>query len=446
MAINDYTFNPNLISGCIGGNGDLDVSSIVGGVASELGLNESSTIGNIPIGNFLNGTYSLAAGENSEQRSAGVQSLAQGILKMLAKIGTGEAAAASSEVSKNGQAASELTTESEEQISELNEKFTSIQNSIDKENQDITNALNDAEALKSEEEAEAQKIQDAIQEVETLKKQLSSETDPAKQQELLSQISGQILVITGAASNIAGLKSAVEGVNSQVKTAYENLKSYSAEAVETSETGVSNLEALVKQAKDSAAANASSQAQAPVNKNISIEAGKAATKTSTNIVTGVSLAPQLIKVSADQGSAAGIREIGSATIWTQITKGVGNITNGAEILTMYGSTIGSALGDCNSLIGEWNETVAPMSKVFGSIEDFQKKAVALGSIVNDDMGTVGGSNVTLNSAYDPNYDSKNGVQTFVKEGLMSQSTWSDADNQQKNNLKTPKTQQLKFGI
>ena len=94
----------------------------------------STSLGNgINLSNVLAGIDSLEqiGSDNAQQQANGVQSLVSNIMSMISKLGTGEAAAAGSEVGKNTQNTNKTVTATEEQVAKFQSDFEGIQQNIE---------------------------------------------------------------------------------------------------------------------------------------------------------------------------------------------------------------------------------------------------------------------------------------------------------------------------
>lgn len=331
-----------------------------------------TSLGNgINLSNVLAGIDSLEQIGNgdSQQQANGVQSLVNNIMGMIAKLGTGEATAAGSEVAKNTQNTNKTVTATEEQVAKFQSDFEGIQQNIETENQKIEAANKNAEELQKELDEKQKEVEERLALISAFQQQLGATTDPVEQKNLLAAITKELGNLNGCFESINTLKGQLESRSKEVEDAYSKLADYSTQANETQEDGIQNLENLAAQAQQNAQDNTKTQTTAPVNQATSAEAASAAAAASSNVFTGSSIAPKLYRIAADQGSAGSIRAIGASTVWAQMAQGIGKLTNGAEILTSYNNTIGSALSRCEDLVGSWNNNLSPMINSFGSIDN-----------------------------------------------------------------------------
>ena len=426
------------------------------GVSVEGMLNQyfgSTDLGNgINLSNVLAGIDSIeqiSSGDNKQQAN-GVQSLVNNVMSIISKFGTGEASAAGSEVSQNVQNTNTTVTASDEQVQKIQSSFASIQKGIEAQNQIIEDENKAAEDLQAKQKAEEDKIKAAIEQINTLKSQLGGETDSTNQQALLNQITEQLGIINESITTVTGIKTELAEHSANVEKAYGTLVDYSAETQQTQSESAESLENLAAKAQQNMQDNGKTQAQAPVNQATSASAASAAAAASTNIITGSSLAPKLYRVAGDQGAAASIRAMGASTVWAQMAQGIGKISNGAELLTSYNNTIGSALNDCENLVGRWNSTISPMITSIGSVESFKAQADEFGLIVDEDKASIEAKGEQTNYVEAPaqsdetqNNKTKPQSNSFLRTSMLN-GDWTK-QNEFKNELLTPRAQ-IKFGI
>ena len=427
--------------------------------------------GNLSLGSGINLSNVLAGidsldqmgSSNPQQKASAMQSLLNNVMGIISKLGTGEASAASSEVSKNNKDAQQTASDAEQKAADLKTNFEAIQGKIEEENQAIQKSNEEAEKLQEKQKAEEDKIKRSVDNINGLKNSLYGAADPEQQRTLLDAITLELGNIGKSIEAVTSIKAELSACSSQVEEAYTNLTNYSAEATETSETGAQNIEQLTAKAQQNISDNTKTEAQVPVNETTSAEAAAAAKAASSNPITGVSAAPQLYRVSADQKSAASVRAIGSATVWAQITQSIGSMTNGAELLTSYSDTIGSALGNCENLVGSWNTLVSPMITSIGSVEQLQQTITGefLPAVEADDK-TIEAALDTKNNAASSNASGQDNnpagqndrytkamAAAYIQQITIGsqQTAMNQPQGKQANNLQTPQKElKVQFGV
>ena len=412
----------------------------------------STSCGNTSyLGNVLAGINSIEqiGSDDAQQQANGVQSLVNNIMSMISNlVGTGEASAAGSEVAKNTQNTNKTVTATEAQVTKLQSNFEGIQQNIETENQKIKTANKNAEELQKELDKKQKEVEERLALINAYQQQLGATTDPVEQKNLLGAITKELGNLSGCFELINAIKEKLASSSKEVEQAYSKLAEYSTKANETQEEGVQNLENLAAQAQQNAQDNTKTQTTAPVNQATSAEAASAAAAASSNVFTGSSIAPKLYRLAADQGSAGSIREIGASTVWAQMAQGIGKLTNGAEILTSYNNTIGSALSRCEDLVGSWNNNLSPMIMSFGSIDKVAQQIESeLKPAVDQDTQKVDAEIEKQGIEYKEDTQKTDQFADIFMNSLRNGTNGSvgGSTEQQVNELKTPQVK-VQFGL
>ena len=126
--------------------------------------------------------------------------------------------------------------------------------------------------------------------------------------------------------------------------------------------------------------------------------------------------------------------------------GIQGLSNGAELISSYTQTIGSALDAFDGCVGNWNSIIEPLVTSIGSYEDVQVSNQELQAAVAKDVETVESVTKTTNVEEENTNAEENNNDISINNSNNFFAQNSVSNEKSKTELETPKVKVIPFGI
>lgn len=331
----------------------------------------------------------LAQGTNNEEKAQIVNQLVNIAMSIFEKIAGNEAKQAKNEVKKQTSKTQKLAEKSKELTVELDGKFNKVAKSIDKQNK-IVERANELliETQKSIEEKQ-EKIQKFVDEIAKKQEELKSAKTSEEQARILGEIKGLAGQIAQIGLTIEEDNENLQNLTNAVENTVDNIENATAEMEVIEQDGIAKIQQNAQEAAQAETDIAQTGAKGTINKATGETAQKAAEAASSNVISGSTIAPQLYKTANDQNQASQTRLISIQGNINRVAQGIGGLNNATDIIASFQTSIGNALGNFASLVGQWDTAVEPVIIGIGSFADVAKATEELNQSVKTDLGTLG---------------------------------------------------------
>lgn len=355
----------------------------------------SSSKGSLTTNDYINSVFTaggsvaaLAQAETSEQKAQIVDQLVKQALSIFTKLIANEAQKAKSEVKKQDAKTSKLVEESREVGVKLEGDFKEVADSVEAQNKIVADATKLIEKTQKSVEKKQEKIAKLAAKIEKEREKLEGKT-PEQQakilvgiQELVGKIAQVGLTIEVDNEQLQNLTQVVSDATSNIETATEKMS-----VIE--EDGAAQIVQLSQDATQSGVEVAQTATEGAINETTGAALQAAASTTSSNLITGTTIAPKLYQSANDQNKAGLTRLSSIQSNINRIAQGIGGLTNATQIAAQFKTSIGSALGDFAGAIGSWETAVAPVITGIGSFADVAVAAEELNEAAEADLQTLG---------------------------------------------------------
>ena len=355
----------------------------------------SSSKGSLTTNDYINSVFTaggsvaaLAQAETSEQKAQIVDQLVKQALSIFTKLIANEAQKAKSEVKKQDAKTSKLVEESREVGVKLEGDFKEVADSVEAQNKIVADATKLIEKTQKSVEKKQEKIAKLAAKIEKEREKLEGKT-PEQQakilvgiQELVGKIAQVGLTIEVDNEQLQNLTQVVSDATSNIETATEKMS-----VIE--EDGAAQIVQLSQDATQSGVEVAQTATEGAINETTGAALQAAASTSSSNLITGTTIAPKLYQSANDQNKAGLTRLSSIQSNINRIAQGIGGLTNATQIAAQFKTSIGSALGDFAGAIGSWETAVAPVITGIGSFADVAVAAEELNEAAEADLQTLG---------------------------------------------------------
>ena len=362
-------------------------------------------------------------------------------MDLIDKLGfKAETTAAKKDVKEEEEAAKKLNKKASKSEKKITKEFTKIAEKIDKQKEVVDSATSNVEAKQKELEKKQEEIQEKIQKIADAQKRLNSVATVKEQKEILAEIQGLSAGLVDYISSFEEIKEAVVKEQEKVTAAYSVIEEVQGTAESVQVDAEAEQQQLAQDASKQAQAVVKTEADGAVNELTANAAKDASSATSTNLLSGTTVAPKLIKIEVDNSTAAGIRKAGAAAVGGTLVQLIGKIGQNANLIGSFQNTITSSLSNfSDSIVGGWNNVVEPMITSIGSYANLEATKEQLDTAVAVDKQTLDmGSSIVDNKE---TQSAKNTSNDYQQQYVQSEN-----DNQEAiKELETPKVQ-IKFGL
>lgn len=398
------------------------------------------------------------ANGSDEEKVQGVQKLLNQLMSLVGKMN--EANDARREVAEQEKKAQTINSNTEEIQRKITTAINDIGNGINEEAEVIDAANGEITTAQEKLEEQQKELKETLEKIAKLQQELGQATNPEEQNNLLGQIATLSAAIPNIVSEIANIQQIlVDNVN-EVASSVEVMQELEGTAETTAEQGIKDIKEETDESKRLAAEGTTTTATGAVNEGVEIAAREAQTVTTAiSIVPGAGAAAQaenqkLREIETDQGGAARERIPGGAATMKSVAQALGTLNSSLNYLAEFKNSIGTGLSNYANLVGSFNENVEPMITSLGSFNDgkeiLESKA-ELDAAVEEDFASIketNGTEETENSTPEMlRRPEENSNQRFGQNVWSTQpANFFGAEEEQKNNLKTPKVNVVQFGI
>ncbi len=359
-------------------NSNTDYQQIINQAMSQLsalGVNGGTKGASSSENNYVNSVWGLvqngqAAVEGEDgQKAAAITNIVNGLMDMLTKLGTGEAAKANKEVRENDKKVRELDSKANEAVQNTESKVQEIVNQIAQNTSDITKALETIQELGGDKgavaEAQAQ-LEEQLAVVETNQKILNDkDAKPEEKQAALQAITGAAAIINGLVESVMDMQSKIQEQNGVVETASNNVAGLVENAAEVVTTGIQNVQSNIQSGQGLFAKETTTATTGAINEATGKAATSAGQALSSNFVTA-SQGAKLIMTGSDQSMAGQTRIQGSAANLAALTKSIGQMGSDLSSVANFTNSIGQVAGGVSDLVGQYDAALPSVITATGS--------------------------------------------------------------------------------
>lgn len=342
---------------------------------SALGVNGDTKGASSSENNYVNSVWGLvqngqaAVEGNDEQKAAAIKNIVSGLMDMLTKLGTGEAAKANKEVRENDKKARELDSKANEVAQTTESKVQDIVSQIAQNTSDITKALETIQELGGDKgavaEAQAQ-LEEQLAVVEENQKILNNkDAKPEEKQAALQAITGAAAIINGLVESVMDMQSKIQEQNGVVETASNNVAGLVGNAAEVVTTGIQNIQSNILAGQGLFAKETAGATTGAINEVTGNAATSAGQALSSNVATS-SMGAKLLKTGADQSMAGQTRIQGSAANLAALTKTIGQMGSDLSSVANFTNSVGQVAGGVSDLVGQYDAALPAVITATGS--------------------------------------------------------------------------------
>lgn len=342
---------------------------------SALGVNGDTKGASSSENNYVNSVWGLvqngqaAVEGNDEQKAAAIKNIVSGLMDMLTKLGTGEAAKANKEVRENDKKARELDSKANEVAQTTESKVQDIVSQIAQNTSDITKALETIQELGGDKgavaEAQAQ-LEEQLAVVEENQKILNNkDAKPEEKQAALQAITGAAAIINGLVESVMDMQSKIQEQNGVVETASNNVAGLVGNAAEVVTTGIQNIQSNIQAGQGLFAKETAGATTGAINEVTGNAATSAGQALSSNVATS-SMGAKLLKTGADQSMAGQTRIQGSAANLAALTKTIGQMGSDLSSVANFTNSVGQVAGGVSDLVGQYDAALPAVITATGS--------------------------------------------------------------------------------
>jgi len=405
----------------------------------KCGLNETEI-------NALGGSiFDIAAlhqTDNYQQKGVIVQDLVQKVMSFLGSIatGTGEAKEAREESKKESKELKALEKESEKLNVKLKGSFEEVASDIEAKKEIIEKAQDKLKETEQKTKEKQEKMAEYIKQIQQKQQELAQCTDPEKQKTLLSDIQA-------FAKEIASIGLTLEEDNENITTlcevvdnTAENVSEATSKMTVIVEDGQAQIGKLSKKTVREVGDVAKTGQKATQNQ-VTGEALEKAATTGNIVPGGQAASAKVMRSAIDNKTAAQVRVSAIGTHMNDIKACIGTLSNGQQILKEFEGTIGSAINAYTGAFGDWESKINPFLEGFGTMiaglgkdGDFAK----LNTAVEKDLKTIDNNSKKVETKKTETDETTEKASDVEETPATEEVTSETSNNEQKNNLETPK--------
>ncbi|MBE7712087.1 MAG: hypothetical protein E7Z92_08140 [Cyanobacteria bacterium SIG31] len=331
----------------------------------------------------------LVTGDDSQKASA-IQGLINNAMSLVKKIIAQEAENVKREVKQQQKKAIDFTKATEHTQTELQTGLEQIGAEIENQSEVVNNSVGDIEKAQKALDEKQQEINEIIEEIQRKQGELANATEPKKQAKLLAEIqslSGQIGAVVGSISEI---EETVKTASENVESAVTGIETAKGNAVTIQQDGQMKIQEQAQQAVQGTQEAVATEVKGAGNQ-VAATTAQASAEAASKTAFTAGAAPKLYQVANDQRNAATTRKTGSVTNLRTVLQGIGKIASNSNLLATFNTSIGGALSNFDSLIGNsWNTLLPSVITSIGSFTPAGGSLTAeLDKAVESDMQTIG---------------------------------------------------------
>lgn len=417
---------------------------------------DSYTGGQLGSGNtYVNSIFGISneignlATGNAQQKASSIQNLVEKVLDLIGNIASNESKTAKTEGDKTSKDVSTLNSKSQKLEENLEIKVSTATEELGTQSESLLKAnekLGETQEAIKEQEKE---IQEKIKEIQAKQQELNSVTDTKDRVRILGEIQALAIEVQGFAQNIVAQSETVEELSSTVEDATNNITSTTEDLVGEIQVGSEKMAELTQDATNlgKTLSETSVRATENVTNKVALEAAAAASK--TNVVTAIG-SVEIEQKAKDQGLAATTRFQNIGVNTQKIAIGLQSLTNNANLLGEYTTTIKSSLDTFSSALGTWNTTAPAVITSLGTATVALEDTEALNQAISTDFTTLGdeatgSTNTNTNENNNSNNNNETKAEADIEIGFKNTENIA-TDMESKVELETPKVKYRAFGI
>lgn len=360
----------------------------------------SGGTGSKPIGNtgvsyndiawFANAVTTASTEElTPEQKASMVNGLVEKALKIFESVmGNREAQAAKKETDKETKATQELLEKSKNLEAQLEGDLSAIQGNIEAQTAIITEAQGLLTKTQDAITEKQKQIEEKIKQIEEKQTALRNAKTDEEKAAILAEIQGFAVEIAEISAtievdseNIANLTEAVDDTVVDIEASTQKL-------AETQEQGLQTLGEQAAEAGKQTADVVETSTTGNINKAEKEVLQKTAETSSSNPITGSTIAPKLYMAASDKEQAASTRLGSIQTNMNKIAQGIGGLSNATQVLAGFQNSIGGALNNYSEMFGQWEAQLQPVILSLGSFDTLATGLDELNTAVETDLETL----------------------------------------------------------